>query len=139
MKGSAIISAKLNIYLNFQGNCAEVLDLYANIFQTAPSRTTYGDAPGGSPVPGWDDKIMHAEMRIGGTDVMFSDCPPDTPFVLGSNFVMTYGNTDTEELHRVFNALAADGHVIQHLAKTFFSELFGMVTDKFGITWNFIA
>jgi len=131
---------KFGIFLAFDGNCAEVLEFYGKIFDTKPGQAMkYADAPGGSQVPGYDDKIMFADMVIGGENVMFSDAPPVNPYVPGNNFCLSYGSKDSEKMHRVFDALAEGGTVIMPMGKTFFSELYGMLTDKFGITWNIMA
>ena len=132
---------KLGIFLAFDGNCAEVLEIYATIFDTKPGRVMkYGDGPSDRQIPGFEDKIMYSDMMIGGENVMFSDAPPHgAPHVAGNNFCMSYTGKDFDRLHRIFDALSDGGTVIMPMQKTFFSELYGMVTDKFGITWNVMA
>jgi len=131
------IMSKLGIYLNFDGNCADVLELYSKAFETSyGTLMRYSDTPGGNQIPGYDDKIMHADMIIGGQDMMFCDAPPHVNYVSGNNICINYSSDDTNNLHRVFDILAEGGTVSMPLQKTFFSELYGMVTDKFGIIWN---
>src|SRR5690349_13523742 len=58
---------RMSVHLNFQGNCADAFAFYAKVFKVNDRfQTTYGDAPGGSPVPpDWKDKIMHASIPLG--------------------------------------------------------------------------
>jgi len=132
------MSASFSVFLTFEGNCTEVLDFYAKVFKTAGSRTLYGEAPDGV-VPGFENKIMYADMLIGGVNVMFSDVPPDFEHIAGNNFVLTYTSNNHDEVRRVFEAISEGGIVNHNLEKTFFSELYSMVTDKFGISWNIMA
>ena len=84
--------------------------------------------------PGMSEKIMHADIKIGGSDVLMSDgmCSPGREF---RNFALSFTVKDEDEADRRFNALAAGGEVRMPLAKTFFSPRFGMVADKFGVGW----
>jgi len=132
-----MIMSKLGIYLNFDGNCADVLKLYSEAFETSyGTLMRYADTPGGNQIPGYDDKIMHADMMIGGQNVMFSDAPPQVNYVSGNNICINYSSDDLDSLQRVFDTLADGGIVHMPLQKTFFSEFYGMVTDKFGVIWN---
>ena len=131
---------KLGIFLNFNGNCAEVLQFYAKVFETTTGMIMrYGDAPSDSQVPGIEDKIMHSEIIVGGERLMLADMPSQNAHVVGNNFALSYHSNDFDKLRRIFEALSEGGIVIMPMGKTFFSELYGMVTDKFGITWNVIA
>jgi PhnB protein len=68
---------------------------------------------------------------------MLSDIPvPDMPYVVGSNINLVINNENMDELKSTFNNLKEDGTVIMDLQKTFWSTCYGMVTDKFGITWH---
>jgi len=130
---------KLSIFLNFDGNCQEVLDSYAKIFDTKIGMIQrYGDAPGDN-AAGYEDKIMYSDLMIGDNNLMMSDVPPGYNYVAGNNFVLSYSSSDFDKLHRVFADLSDNGTVIAPMVKTFFSELYGMVTDKYGITWNIMA
>ena len=84
--------------------------------------------------PGTDDKVMHADLRIGNTSVLASDghCQGKANFQ-GFSLSLTVANE--AEADRCFNALAAGGKVQMPLNKTFFSPRFGMLADKFGVSW----
>ena len=80
------------------------------------------------------DKVMHAELRIGETTVLASDgrCQGRPSF---QGFALSLTVADEAEADRVFKALGEGGEVQMPLAKTFFSARFGMVADRFGVSW----
>ena len=131
----------LQLFVNFDGNCREAVTFYAKVFRTgAPKFMAYGEAP---PDPDMvlDEKeknlVMFTDLNILGSTVMFCDNPPGMPFVMGNNISLTVVTKDAEELKRLFHELSAGGEVGMELQETFWSNLYGMVTDKFGINWQF--
>ena len=127
-----------DVFLNFNGDCRAALAFYASVFNLEiPSHLmTYDQIPGGDFGTENEGRITYANLSIFDCNVMFSDCPAGSKFVKGTNIALTLGTPDVDEIKRVFNALAEDGEVAIPLGKTFFSALYGMVTDKFGITWQ---
>ncbi|MDR0838952.1 MAG: VOC family protein [Oscillospiraceae bacterium] len=124
-----------DVFLNFDGDCREAIDFYAGVFKAAPSRVmTYGDAPGASAAD--SARIIYASVPIFGHNVMLSDCPSGSEYVKGTNICLTLGCEDKAEIDRIFTALSDGGDVDMPLGKTFFSEYYGMVTDKFAVTWQ---
>jgi PhnB protein len=90
-------------------------------------------APGSVP-PGSDDKIMHAHLRIGDSVLLASDGHAGgKPRFEG--FGLALPMADAQRAKQVFAALSDGGTVKMPLAKTFFSPQFGMVADRFGVTW----
>jgi PhnB protein len=77
---------------------------------------------------------MHANVRIGDTQVMASDGCSDEP-VTFRGFSLSLAVTSEAQADRYFNALADGGKVDMALSKTFWSARFGMVTDRFGVAW----
>lgn len=129
----------VDVFLNFEGNCREAVEYYAQIFKTdKPKFMTYGEAPKNDfPMDEKEkDFIIYTELRINGSNIMFSDAPLAMQLIKGNNFGLTIGTTDKDEITRLFNELKDGGEVQMELQKTFWSELYGMVTDKFGITWQ---
>ncbi|MDR0442671.1 MAG: VOC family protein [Treponema sp.] len=127
----------LDAFLCFDGDCRKALEFYAEAFnQKMPDQImTYGQAPEGS--PGIDnDRIIYACMPVFGQNLMFCDCPNGAAYSRGNNIMLTIGLGDVKEMKRIFEALSKDGEVCMPLEKTFFSELFGQVTDRFGIIWQ---
>lgn len=129
----------LDVFLTFDGDCRQALEFYAKVFgQEMPKQImTYGQSP--EPVSEADkDRVMYADMPLFGMNMMFSDMPSGSEYTKGNNFAMTLGLSDEIELKRIFQALGESGTVYMPLEKTFFSELFGMVRDQFGVIWQLI-
>ena len=133
---------KLELFVNFNGNCREATEFYAKVFKSeVKNLMTYEQAP---PDPNYPlaesdkNKVMYADVRIGDLTVMFMDIPSDHPLVMGNNINPTISMCDKEEVKRIFNELKEDGEVYMELQQTFFSELYGMLKDKFGIVWQIL-
>ena len=129
-----------SIFISFNGDCKEALEFYSNAFgKSVNGLMTYGEAPS---APGYElpeadrSKVIYAGMNLCGAEVMFCDASAGSKLVKGNNINPTLGYEDESELRRVFGALKEGGAVVMDLQKTFFSELYGMVADKFGITWQ---
>ena len=131
---------KLELFLNFDGNCLEALKFYEGVFETKIANLMrYSDAPAADGYEASEkdrDRVMYAGLPLGGMVVMFSDAPDNGEFVQGNNVCPTLGFDSEAEITRVYNALKEGGEVYLELQKTFFSELFAMVEDKFGIIWQ---
>jgi PhnB protein len=132
----------LEAYLNFPGNCREAIEYYARVFNVKPVGTmTFGEmpsGPGGQPMPEeTKNLILHSVLPIAGSNLMFSDTPPGMPVKTGNNISLTVVTQDQALIVTAFNALKEGGQVQMELQQTFWSKLYGMVTDKFGIPWQF--
>jgi PhnB protein len=127
----------LDVFITFDGDCRKALECYAKIFKLEMPKQimTYGQNPEGSSARD-KDRILYACMPMFGRNVMFSDCPSGGEFIKGNNIMLTIGLSSPEEIRRIFRELSEGGEVYMPLEKTFFSELFGMVCDKFGIIWQ---
>ncbi|NGM20119.1 VOC family protein [Roseomonas stagni] len=123
-------------YLFFEGRCEEALAFYrAALGAEVTAMMRFRDNPDGMyGPPGSEEKVMHAEMRIGDAVVMASDggCTQATQF---SGFGLAVGLPDAATLDRHFAALSEGGEVRMPPAQTFFSPRFGIVADRFGVQW----
>ena len=126
---------KTNLYLIFSGSCREAFAFYEKTFGSKIQQTlTYGDAPAGSPVPPEaKDLIMYTSMPLGSFNLMGMDDPRGQEKLGG--FKVSVETTDEAEVKRIFAELSKDGSVQMPLAQTFWSPLFGMLTDRFGVGW----
>lgn len=128
-------------YLNFDGRCEEAVEFYRQALGAQVEMTMrYQDAPPGGECPPDEkgnvtpDKIMHTSFRIGESTIMASDCRcAGKPEFRGVSLSLALKTE--EEATQYFTALAEGGEVDMPLGKTFWSPAFGVVTDKFGITW----
>jgi PhnB protein len=127
---------QMNVHLNFQGNCGEAFEFYKQVFGDSNAFTMkYGDAPGGSPVPpDWNDKVMHTSIKLGDGLLMGCDAPQGLSTPIGG-FQISVESKDEGEVKRIYEALKEGGSVQMPLAPTFWSPMFGMCTDRFGVAW----
>jgi PhnB protein len=135
--------AKVNVYLNFNGNCKEAFDFYKSVFERDFGYLgTYGEMPemeGAPPVQdGQRDKIMHISLPISEETALFG---ADTgsewsgPVEPGNNFTISVSTDTEEEARKIFERLSQGGTVSMPLDYTFWQSYFGMLKDKFGIQW----
>lgn len=135
-------------YLFFEGRCEEAIELYKSALGAEVVQLMrYKDSPEPSDPekcqdmnmpPGSEDKVMHSSFRIGDTVVMASDgmCSGNPSFQ-GISLSLTVPDVATAE--RFFAALGDGGQVQMPLTPTFFSPGFGMVADRFGVSWMIMA
>jgi PhnB protein len=131
----------VDVYLNFNGNCREAAEFYAEVFGTEkPEIMTFGEAP---PNPDYQlpeeakDLVMHTRLNISGSNVMFSDVFPGQPFVAGNNISLAFVSDNQDEIKSAFSNLSDGGTVRMELQETFWSKSYGSLKDKFGIEWQF--
>jgi PhnB protein len=136
MKGD--IAMQLQPYLFFDGRCEEAIEFYkaklgAEVTMMMRFKDTPEPQPGMIP-PGGEDKVMHAHFRIGNADVLASDgrCQGHPQF---QGFSLSLTASSEDEAENMFTALSDGGMVQMPLTKTFFSPRFGMVADRFGVSW----
>ncbi|HVY58557.1 MAG TPA: VOC family protein [Xanthobacteraceae bacterium] len=125
-------------YLSFDGRCEEAIEFYrkalgAEVKMLMRFKDNPEPQPGMTP-PGGENKIMHVNLRIGETEVFASDgrCLGKPSF---QGFALSVTARNEAEAEKSFNALAEGGQVQMPLTRTFFSPKFGMLTDRFGVSW----
>jgi len=130
-------------YLFFDGRCEEAIEFYrralgAEVTMLMRYKESPEPPPPGMVPPGSENKVMHASLRIGAATLMASDgnCAGRPSF---QGFSLSLDARDEAEAERLFGALADGGQVQMPLAKTFFSPRFGMVADRFGVSWMVIV
>ena len=128
---------KLNPYLIFSGNAEEVLNFYKDALGgeiTMLSR--YGD----SPMPTDEDyknKVMHSRLVFDGNLVMISDDMKGHPVSTGGNVQLNIEVESLDRINEVFEKMSEGGKVTLPLQDMFWGARFGMLQDKFGISWMF--
>lgn len=130
-------------YLFFEGRCEEAIEFYKHALGAKVEMLMrYKDSPE-PPKPGMcppnsANKVMHACVRIGDTAIMASDglCTEKQSF---EGFSLSLTVKDNAKATRLFAALQDGGKVCMPLSKTFFSPSFGMVNDRFGVSWMIIV
>lgn len=134
---------RIEPYLFFGGHCAEAIALYrdalgAEVTGLMHFRDNPEPPPPGALPEGWEDKVMHAALRIGDSTVMVSDgnCPGGDA---SDRTSLVIHAPDAASARRMFEALADGGEVRMPLGETFFSPLFGALVDRFGVGWMVIV
>jgi PhnB protein len=130
-------------YLFFDGRCEEAIDFYrrrlgAEVTMLMRFKEAPDPAPPGMLPPGSENKVMHAALRIGDTTVMASDgnCQGKPTF---QGFSLSLSVANEAEAERLFAVLGEGGQVQMPMNKTFFAPRFGMVADRFGVSWMVIV
>ena len=123
-------------YLFFDGRCEEAINFYkAKLGAQEIMLLRWKDSPDPQMAqPANEEKIMHARLQIGNTSLLASDgsCQGSASF---SGFALSLTAANPEEAERFFTALSDGGEVRMPLTQTFFSPSFGMVSDRFGVSW----
>lgn len=124
----------ISTYLIFNGQAAEALEFYKNVFGGELNTMTHGQM-GNTERPDW---IMHGQLSTPfGWDLMGSDHPnEEAPTKVGNTQAVIWGD-DTERMTEMFNALSEGGTIQTPLAAQVWGALYGDFTDKFGIFWAF--
>ena len=125
---------KLDIFLNYKGNCAEAFRFYErHLGGKIASIATFKEQPGTSNIPpDWEDKILHARMEIGGSVLMGADIPSAEP-MRSAYLTLRFGSA--EEAERIYALLSDGGQVFMKMEETFFASRFAMLRDRFGTNW----
>ncbi|GGI13771.1 VOC family protein [Gottfriedia solisilvae] len=130
----------INPYLILNGNGEEAVSFYENAFNTKTLiLQRFGDMPGDENTNLSDEeknRILHAHLKVGSTDLMISDTFTGLPYQIGDQTTLSILINDVETTKEVFGKLQDGGKVIISLHETFWSPLYGQVTDKFGVTWQ---
>jgi PhnB protein len=127
-------SMQLQPYLFLDGRCEEAIDFYRKTLGaevTTLMRFKDSPEPAMAP-PGSGEKVMHASLRIG--DVTVMACRPSF-----QGFALSLTVPNEADAEQVFRALGEGGQVQMPLMKTFFSPRFGMLADRFGVSWMIVV
>jgi PhnB protein len=130
-------------YLVFDGRCEEAIEFYKSALGAKVTRLMrFKDNPEtcdpSMARPDIQNKVMHASLSIGDSVMMVSDgrCTGEPKF---QGFSLSLTAANVAEADRLFAALADGGKVHMPLGKTFFSPRFGMVMDRFGVSWMIVT
>ena len=134
---------QLQPYLFFDGRCDEAIEFYrkmldAELTELMRYRDSPEPLPPGMVPPGCEDKVMHASLRIGDSTLMASDgqCTGNASF---QGFSLSITAADDAKAEQLFARMADGGQVQMPMSKTFFASRFGMLADRFGVSWMIIV
>lgn len=134
------MSFSLNPYLIFDGNAREAVHFYEKALGgKVMGIMTFGDMPADPNHPLTDDmkdRVMHAHLKVGDADLMFSDTFPGMPYQPGNSIQIAIHPREEARAREIFASLEDGGQVIMPLQKTDWSPLYGIVKDKFGVIFQ---
>ncbi|MDY8045546.1 VOC family protein [Paenibacillus polymyxa] len=134
------MSKRLIPYITMDGNAKEAIEFYKEALDAQLLFIqTFGEMPENPdfPIPAEvKERVGHATLKVGETELMFSDTFPGSPFSSGNQVSICITTDSVEQAHKMFDALQQGGQVGMPLQETHFSPAYGNVTDKFGVTFQ---
>jgi PhnB protein len=135
-----MMSLRLTPYLSMDGNAKKAVEFYEQALGAQVMMIqTFGEMPENPEFPVPEEakgRLAHAMLKVGESELMFSDTFPGQPLQNGSNVSICITLTDLNQAKQIFEALSQGGQVTMPLQETFFSPAYGTVTDKFGIAFQ---
>lgn len=129
------MSSNLNPYLNFQDNARQAMEFYQGALGGELTLNTFGEFHA-SDDPAEADKIMHALLKTpAGFTLMAADTPNQMQFTGHAGFSVSLSGDDAAELQGYWDALSEGGQVVMPLERQIWGDTFGMLVDRFGVTW----
>lgn len=127
---------KLVPFIMLDGNAKEAIDFYeSSLGAKVVFKQTFGEGP--QPASEEEkDRIAHSVLKIGEAELMVSDTLIGQAPQAGNRLNICIISGDAEQSRRLYDALCQDGQADIPLGETFFSPAYGMVTDKFGVTFQ---
>ncbi len=129
----------INPYLNFMGNTEEAFNFYKSVFGgDFPMISRFKDTPqAGNVAPQEQEQIMHIALPIGANVLMGTDALESMghKLVMGNNFSLSVSTQSRDEADKIYDGLAAGGKKAVPMKQEFWGAYFGMLTDKFGVSW----
>ncbi|MGM1019872.1 MAG: VOC family protein [Bacillota bacterium] len=134
------MSKRLIPYITMDGNAKEAIEFYEEALDAQLLFIqTFGEMPENPdfPIPAEvKERVGHATLKVGETELMFSDTFPGSPFSSGNQVSICITTDSVEQAQKMFDALQQGGQVGMPLQETHFSPAYGNVTDKFGVTFQ---
>jgi PhnB protein len=130
---------KLSPYIHFNGNCREAMEFYRKCLGGNLVLSTFADSPMVAQTPpAMKDKIIHSRLETDGIVIVADDMTRPGVVTVGNNISLYVQGAGLKEIEVYFSKIAEGGKVTQPLTEAFFG-VFGIINDKFGISWIFQA
>ncbi|TDF91706.1 VOC family protein [Paenibacillus piri] len=133
------MSIRSTSFIMLDGQAAEAIEFYREgLNSKLLFKTTYGEGKDANGLPEEvKTRISHAVLQTGENDLMVADIFPGQPYVIGDQVNICITATQQSEIEEMFNKLSEKGQVMFPLQETEFSPCFGIVKDRFNITFQF--
>lgn len=144
------MSITTTTHLNFRGNARQALEFYQSVFGGELTVATYAQFGMPAELPG-ADKVVFGQVeapsgfRVMAYDIPGTDAPASTiagitrreqgATITDRTFFVSVRGDSLDEVHTLWNGLAAGASIVEPLAASAWSPGFGMLTDQFGVTW----
>lgn len=140
IKGAIYLALRLTPYLVMNGNAGEAIEFYAKSLDGEVLSSQRFDQMPENPEFQLPEEakglISHAVVKIGDSELMLSDTFPGSSHQSGDQVTICLLTQDSNQSKRFFEALSQGGQVQMPLQETFFSPSYGIVKDKFGVTFQ---
>lgn len=136
------MSTSLIPLLEMNGSANEAIDFYEKALDAKVVSKRLGDVPGNprSPLtPEQKNMVSYAVLKIGESELQLTDHFTGSSYQKGTQVTIVVQTPDKEKATQYFEALKVGGHVNEPLQASFFSPAYGIVTDKFGVTFRILA
>ncbi|MFJ9501818.1 VOC family protein [Brevibacillus centrosporus] len=134
------MTMRLTPYLMMDGNAKEAIEFYQKALEAQVLfLQTFGEMPANPEYPlpeAARDRVGHATIKIGESELMFSDTFPGQPVQIGNQVTICLSTDSADKSKQLFEALQEGGSVVMPLQETHFSPSYGIVTDKFGVSFQ---
>ena len=135
------MNVKFTPFIMLDGHANEAIRFYEQALGAQVAfKQTFGEIPEqGSPTPMAEEmkqRIAHSVLVVGGAELFVSDSEPDQPLERGDQVNICVTVTNVSEAERIYDALRSEGKVLVPLQPFYFSPAYGMVTDRFGVTFQ---
>ncbi|MCC3376839.1 VOC family protein [Cohnella sp. REN36] len=134
------MTVQLIPFVFLDGNAGEAISFYEKSLDAkVVFKQTFGDAPNdpNHPLPAHaKERIAHAVLKAGEGELFVADIVPGQPHQGGNQVSICMTTDDLEKSKRFFEALQPGGQVNMPLQEVYFSPAYGVVTDKFGVTFQ---
>lgn len=129
------MTTRLNPYLHFKDTARQAMEFYRSVLGGELTLSTFGEAQMASN-DAEKPLIMHAQLETpSGFTLMASDTPAHVDYVPAAGIAVSLSGDDDAELRAYWEKLGAGANITQPLEKAPWGDSFGMLVDKFGITW----
>jgi predicted 3-demethylubiquinone-9 3-methyltransferase (glyoxalase superfamily) len=118
---------KITTFFMFSGKAEEAMKFYTSVFDHSGINRVFHQENG---------KVLHATFTLKGQQFMCIDNPNGDHHAFTPAMSLFVTCDTAEEIDELFETLSQDGKVLMPLAPTPFSEKFGWVEDKYGVSWQ---
>ena len=124
---------QLDIYVNYRGNCEEAFRFYEqHLGGKLTGMIRHGEQPNPNIPADWKDKVLHARIEIGSTQLLGADIPQAESM---RSAYLTLSVDDEKDAERIYALLSEGGDIFMEMAATPFANRFAMLRDRFGTSW----